>query len=121
MFDLAWSEMILIAVVALIVIGPKELPEVLRNLGQWVAKARGYAREFQNHFDDLVREADVKKMREDWNNNILEKERMGLEADLMGHARATEPSPVPSPPDAQTEPTTPESPVVTADVAQAKT
>ena len=79
--------MILIAVVALVVIGPKELPEVLRNLGRWVAKARSYAREFQNHFDDLVREAEVKKMREEWNADILNKERHGLEAELAAAAR----------------------------------
>lgn len=90
MFDLAWSEMILIAVVALIVIGPKELPELLRQMGRWTAKARSYAREFQNHFDELVREAEVKKMREEWNNNILEKERLGLEAELAAAARPPE-------------------------------
>jgi sec-independent protein translocase protein TatB len=116
MFDLAWSEMILIAVVALIVIGPKELPDVLRNLGQWVAKARGYAREFQNHFDDLVREADVKKMREDWNNNILEKERMGLEADLMGNVHPPESAP----PETPTESVPHQTPNADPDLAQAK-
>jgi sec-independent protein translocase protein TatB len=91
MFDLAWSEILVVALVALIVIGPKELPELLRNLGQWAAKARAYAREFQNHFDDLVREADLKKMREDWNSSVLAKEQMGLEAELMATARPASP------------------------------
>jgi sec-independent protein translocase protein TatB len=111
MFDLAWSEMALIAVVALIVIGPKELPEVLRNLGRWAAKARSYAREFQNHFDDLVREAEVNKMREEWNNNILDKERLGLEAELAAAARPPErkipdasPAPEPDKPVGETKP-----------------
>ena len=64
MFDFAWSELALIAVVALIVIGPKDLPRVLKTAGIWVRKARGVAREFQNSLDQMVREAeleDVKK------------------------------------------------------------
>src|SRR4028119_1381678 len=45
MFDLGWSEMLLIGIVALIVVGPKELPGLFRNVGIWVGKARGVARE----------------------------------------------------------------------------
>ena len=56
MFDIAWSELGVIAVVALIVIGPKDLPKVLRTIGQWTAKARSMAREFQSGIDDMVRE-----------------------------------------------------------------
>ena len=47
MFDIAWGEFVVIAVVALIVIGPKELPAVLRAIGQWTAKIRRMAAEFQ--------------------------------------------------------------------------
>ena len=59
MFDIGWSEMMVAAVLALIIIGPKDLPGVLRQVGQWTRKARGLAREFQGHFDDLAREADL--------------------------------------------------------------
>ncbi|HAH09361.1 MAG TPA: twin-arginine translocase subunit TatB [Alphaproteobacteria bacterium] len=90
MFDIGWSEMALIAAVAIIVIGPKELPEALRTFGQWVGRARAYAREFQNHFDEIIREAEMKKMQEQWNRDILEKERLGLEAELMAAARPPE-------------------------------
>lgn len=90
MFGLDWFELMVIGVVALIVIGPKELPEALHILGRWVSKARGYAREFQIQFDELMREAEVKRMREEWNNNILEKERLGLEAELAAAARPPE-------------------------------
>ena len=48
MFDIAWSELGVIAVVALVVIGPKDLPRVLRTMGQWTSKARSMAREFQS-------------------------------------------------------------------------
>ncbi|HEY3030120.1 MAG TPA: Sec-independent protein translocase protein TatB, partial [Bradyrhizobium sp.] len=50
MFDIGWSELVVIAVVALIAIGPKELPGVLRLVGQWMGKARKMAAEFQGQF-----------------------------------------------------------------------
>lgn len=63
MFDIAWSELGVIAVVALVVIGPKDLPKVLRTVGQWVAKARSMAREFQSGIDDMVRESELDELR----------------------------------------------------------
>jgi sec-independent protein translocase protein TatB len=59
MFDIGWSEFVLIAVVALIAIGPKELPGVLRTVGQWMAKARKMAAEFQSQFQEAMREAEM--------------------------------------------------------------
>lgn len=59
MFDIAWSEMALIAAVALVVIGPKELPRVLRQFGLWMRKLRLLAGEFQRNLDDMVREAEL--------------------------------------------------------------
>jgi sec-independent protein translocase protein TatB len=59
MFDLGWTEILIIAVIALIVIGPKDLPSVLKNVAYWVRKARGLGREFQRGVDDLVREAEL--------------------------------------------------------------
>jgi sec-independent protein translocase protein TatB len=59
MFDIGWSEFAVIAVVALIAIGPKELPGVLRMVGQWVAKARKMAGEFQGQFQEAMREAEM--------------------------------------------------------------
>ena len=56
MFDIGWTEMAVIAVVVIIFIGPKELPGVLRTLGQWVSKARAMAREFQDGIEDMARE-----------------------------------------------------------------
>jgi sec-independent protein translocase protein TatB len=64
MFDIAWSELLIIGVVALIVIGPKELPTVLRAVGQWMGKIRRMASEFQSQFQEAMREAemaDIKK------------------------------------------------------------
>src|ERR1700743_33066 len=59
MFDSGWSELALIAVVALVAIGPKELPGVLRTVGQWVGKVRRMASEFQGQFQEAMREAEM--------------------------------------------------------------
>ena len=60
MFDLGWSELLVIGVVALIVVGPKDLPVLFRNIGRWVGKARGLAREFSRAMNDAADEAGVK-------------------------------------------------------------
>jgi len=59
MFDIGWSELVLIGVVALVAIGPKELPGVLRMVGQWLGKARKMASEFQGQFQEAMREAEM--------------------------------------------------------------
>jgi len=63
MFDIGWSEMALILLVALIVIGPKDLPRVARTVGQWVGKGRAMAREFQRALEDMAREAELDKVK----------------------------------------------------------
>jgi sec-independent protein translocase protein TatB len=59
MFDLGWGKIIIIAVIALVVIGPKELPAVLRTVGQWMGKIRRMAAEFQGQFQEAMREAEM--------------------------------------------------------------
>jgi sec-independent protein translocase protein TatB len=59
MFDISWGELVLIGMVALIVIGPKELPTVLRTVGQWMTKIRRMASEFQGQFQEAMREAEM--------------------------------------------------------------
>src|SRR3984893_19550485 len=59
MFDISWTEFLLIGDVALIVIGPKELPGVLRTLGQWTRKVRSMAADFQGQFQEAMREAEM--------------------------------------------------------------
>ncbi len=68
MFEIGWSELLVIGIVALIAIGPKELPGVLRMVGQWMSKVRRMASEFQSQFHEAMREAemaDVKKQVDD--------------------------------------------------------
>src|ERR1700750_2371186 len=59
MFDIGWSELVVLAVVALIAIGPKELPGVLRTVGQYMGKIRRMASEFQGQFQEAMREAEM--------------------------------------------------------------
>ncbi len=59
MFDIGWGELLVIGIVALIAIGPKELPGALRTLGQWMGKLRRMASEFQNQFQEAMREAEM--------------------------------------------------------------
>jgi sec-independent protein translocase protein TatB len=63
MFDVGWQELVVIGVVALIVIGPKELPSVLRNIGQVLSKLRSMASEFQGQFQEALREAELDELR----------------------------------------------------------
>jgi sec-independent protein translocase protein TatB len=63
MLDIGWSEIAVIVVVALIVIGPKDLPKVLKTIGIWVRKARMLTRDFQNSVDEMIREADLEDVR----------------------------------------------------------
>jgi sec-independent protein translocase protein TatB len=64
MFDFAWSEIALIGVVALIAIGPKDMPVAIKTVSQFVKKARRMASEFQTHVDEMVREADLGEVRD---------------------------------------------------------
>ena len=64
MLDLGWSELLVVAIAALIVVGPKDLPRMLRTLGQYVAKARGVAREFHRAMDEAARQADIEELHE---------------------------------------------------------
>lgn len=66
MFDIASSEFLLVMVVALVVIGPKDLPRVLSAVGKWVGKARGIAAQFRSGFDEMVRESELQDLEKKW-------------------------------------------------------
>src|ERR1700709_617864 len=68
MFDFAWSEIALIGVVALIAIGPKDLPVAIKAVAEMIKKARRMAGEFQTHVDEMVREANLHEVREQFND-----------------------------------------------------
>lgn len=63
MFDVAWSEMLVVGAVALVVVGPKDLPRVMREVGRWVSRARVMAGQFRNGFDQMIQEAELDELR----------------------------------------------------------
>jgi sec-independent protein translocase protein TatB len=66
MLDFNAPEFLVVAIVALLVIGPKDLPKAMRLVGHWVGKARGVARQFRTGFDNMVREAELAEMEKKW-------------------------------------------------------
>ncbi|MBT5429495.1 MAG: twin-arginine translocase subunit TatB [Rhodospirillaceae bacterium] len=63
MFDIGWTEITVILVIAIIVIGPKDLPKVLRTVGQWVARAKAMTRDFRGHVDEMIRETEIDEVK----------------------------------------------------------
>jgi len=122
MFDFSWSEILLVAVVALVVIGPKDLPRVLRNVGIWVGRARAIAREFQGQIDQMVRESELDDVRTTMaaatSLNPEEQLRKLIDptGDLAKNLSTTELLGQNEPPKLD-----PDAPVVTADTATAET
>jgi len=68
LFDIGWSEMAIIMLLALIIIGPKDLPRVARTIGQWARKGRMLAREFQNSLEDMAKETELDDVRKEIEN-----------------------------------------------------
>lgn len=92
MFGVDTSELVLVAVLALIFIGPKDLPNALRTVGRWVGQVRGMARHFQSGIDAMIREAELEEMEQKWreeNERIMREYPALLEAQK---AEAEEPA-----------------------------
>ncbi len=63
--DLSWSHMLLVLVVALVVVGPKDLPKVMRTMGQWAGRARAMADQFRKSFDEMARQSELDELRKE--------------------------------------------------------
>jgi sec-independent protein translocase protein TatB len=127
MFDIGWQELFLIGVVALIVVGPKDLPLALRTGAKWVRKARGLAREFQSGLNEVIREAELDEVKQQVEKQMREIEtydpakeaekfldpdsELAKELRLMdGSVGADEYKPAPPLPTAETKPDEPAGP-----------
>jgi sec-independent protein translocase protein TatB len=89
MFDISWGKLVIIGVVALLVIGPKELPAVLRQLGQMMAKIRRMAAEFQGQFQDAMREAEMADLKKQFDETTS-----SLQTAASSMASALDPTPI---------------------------
>tara|TARA_R110002124_G_scaffold162629_1_gene329706 strand:+ start:34 stop:633 length:600 start_codon:yes stop_codon:yes gene_type:complete len=89
MFDIGWTELMLIGIVALIVIGPKDLPNMFRTLGQFVGKARRMAREFQRSMEDAADEAGISEATKSI-SNLKKADPLGLNAIKDSNKKYTE-------------------------------
>lgn len=107
--EIGWTELMVIGVVALIVVGPKDLPEMFRTLGRFTAKARSMAREFSRAMEQAAKDTGVDEVAKDL-RNVTSPSSMGLNAvktaadkfekwdPLKNAAKPTSPAPVRSPP-----------------------
>jgi sec-independent protein translocase protein TatB len=82
MFDLSWSHILIFLVVALVVVGPKDMPRLLRIAGQWVGKARNMANEFRKNFDEMARASELDELRQEIENLRRERPLSELENDM---------------------------------------
>jgi sec-independent protein translocase protein TatB len=107
-FDIAWSELALIGAVALVVIGPKDLPRVMRVLGQWTRRARTMAAEFQRNIDEMMREAELDELRREVQKaspaGFKAKVEEMVDAAGIEEALRITPAPAPAPSDTAAEP-----------------
>src|SRR5580658_6634173 len=65
MFDLSWSHILIVLIVALVVVGPKDLPKLMRIVGRWVGKARSMADQFRKSFDEMARQSELDELRQE--------------------------------------------------------
>src|ERR1700743_130910 len=82
MLDLSWSHIVILLIVALVVVGPKDLPRLMRIVGQWTGKARAMANEFRKSFDDMARQAELDELRKEIENLKNERPLADVEKDL---------------------------------------
>jgi sec-independent protein translocase protein TatB len=83
MFDLfSWSHILVLLIVALVVVGPKDLPKLMRSIGQWTGKARAMASEFRRSFDEMARQSELDELRKEIESLRSERPLAGVERDL---------------------------------------
>lgn len=108
MFDVAPLELMVVVLVALLVIGPKDLPKALRVFGKWVSKARGVAAHFRLGLDEMIRQSELEELEKKWkaeNERIMQAHPADPRADVLGDVPPiSEPELSIDPPTAETTP-----------------
>jgi sec-independent protein translocase protein TatB len=108
MFDIGWDEMLFTAIIAIVVIGPKELPRALRTAGQWIGKIRRVSGHFRSGIETMIREAELEEMEQKWReqNAAIMAEHPPADMGLVHEAPAVEAEP-PAKPAAKRKPRKP--------------
>tara|TARA_B100002051_G_C16565706_1_gene549923 strand:+ start:492 stop:839 length:348 start_codon:yes stop_codon:yes gene_type:complete len=70
LLDIGWTELLVVGLVLIVVVGPKDLPKVLRTIGQWTRKVKKIARDFQDNIEDIARESEIDEVRNNFNETI---------------------------------------------------
>lgn len=99
MFDIAPTELLLCAIIALVVIGPKDLPKAMRVVGHWLGRARGVARHFRSGIDTMIRESELADMEKKWaeENERIMREHPATDVASMPPPDASDPEPADDP------------------------
>ena len=101
MFDIGWDEMLFTAIIAIVVIGPKDLPRALRVAGQWVGKVRRVSGHFRSGIESMIREAEIEEMEKKWReqNEAIMREHPVASAEMALDGAGAGAEPVPAPGD----------------------
>ena len=91
MLDFSWSHILIVLIVALVVVGPKDLPRLMRIMGQWAGKARAMANEFRKSFDEMARQSELEELRAEI--NALRDQKLGANSILPTEPVLTENEP----------------------------
>src|SRR5580692_6412542 len=102
MFDLSWSHILILLIVALVVVGPKDLPKMMRTVGRWVGKARAMADQFRKSFDEMARQSELDELRAEI--EALRAHRPLADIEQSMHQSILPPDPPPLPPPAAAAP-----------------
>jgi len=113
MFDLSWSHILIVLIVALVVVGPKDLPKMMRTVGRWLGKARSMADQFRKSFDEMARQSELDELRTEIEALRAHHPLAGIEQSMHPSILPPDPPPGVAPPSTQPSDTAPE----TADAA----
>ncbi|HVZ68081.1 MAG TPA: Sec-independent protein translocase protein TatB [Rhizomicrobium sp.] len=85
MFDLSWAHILILLIVALVVVGPKDLPRLMHMIGRWIGKARAMANEFRRSFDEMARQTELDELRKEIAALRAERPLANVERDMQRH------------------------------------
>ncbi|HEX4303086.1 MAG TPA: Sec-independent protein translocase protein TatB [Rhizomicrobium sp.] len=107
MLDFSWSHILILLIVALVVVGPKDLPRLMRIVGQWMGKARAMADEFKRSFDDMARQSELEELRKEIDNLRHQRPLADIDRELNRSIIPDDMKSTPAPPDPVMTPTAP--------------